>query len=223
MSRRRALVSWLAGASVLAGLAISAFALFILRAPIPEQAETVIFPSQDTPPSQPSESAPVETAPPEEVMPAPTESELVIRYPRNYEVGEEIGTITLSSLELSWPIFQGTEEAQLAKGVGHYLGSVLPGVKDNSILSGHRTTVFNRLGELEVRDLILVETEIGIFTYRVREFRVVDRADQTVIAPTPTAVLTLTTCYPFNSPVRTTQAFLVEADLIRTALKGSEP
>ena len=95
---------------------------------------------------------------------------------------------------------------------------MLPGLQDNTILSGHRTSVFNRIGELEVNDLILIQTEPDIFTYQVRGSRVVDRDDQTVIGPTPTAVLTLTTCYPFNSLTRTTQAFLVEADLIRTVL-----
>jgi sortase A len=141
-----------------------------------------------------------------------------VHYANSYAIGDELGTITLPSLGLSWPIFQGTEEAQLEKGVGHYVGSVLPGLQDNSILSGHRTSVFNRIGELEINDLILVQTEPGIFTYQVRAFEIVDRDDQTVIGPTPGAVLTLTTCYPFNSLTRTTQAFIVEADLIRTVL-----
>jgi sortase A len=142
----------------------------------------------------------------------------VVSYTKSYAIGDELGTITIPVLGLSWPIFQGTGEEQLALGVGHYVGSVLPGLQDNTILSGHRTSVFNRIGELEVNDLILIQTEPGIFTYQVRGSRVVDRDDQTVIGPNPTAVLTLTTCYPFNSLTRTTQAFLVEADLIRTVL-----
>jgi sortase A len=138
---------------------------------------------------------------------------------RRPALGEKIGTITLESLDLSWPIFEGTEDAQLAKGVGHYRKSVLPGVEDNTILSGHRSTVFNRLGELKKNDLIYVKTKAGVFTYRVRGFRVVDRSDRTVIMPTETAVLTLTTCYPFNHIGITTDAFIVTADLIESALK----
>lgn len=91
-------------------------------------------------------------------------------------------------------------------------------MEDNSILSGHRTTVFNRLGELEVDDQILIETSAGIFTYQIQEFRIVDRSDQTVIMPTPSAVLTLTTCYPFDSIIRTTKAFIVKADLVESSL-----
>jgi sortase A len=78
--------------------------------------------------------------------------------------------------------------------------------------------VFGRLGELQVADLLVVRTSAGDFTYRFREFRVVPRTDRTVIVPTPTAVLNLTTCYPFDSPVATTDAFIVSADLIDSKL-----
>jgi len=115
---------------------------------------------------------------------------------------------------LSWPIYEGTNERQLKKGVGHFRGSVLPGEIDNSVLSGHRSTVFNRLGELKAGDLILVKTRAGTFTYRVRGFSIVKRTDRTVIVPTETAVLTLTTCYPFNHIGVTTRAYIVSADLV---------
>ncbi len=119
----------------------------------------------------------------------------------------------MPTLKLSWPVFEGTTAKQLAKGVGHYVGSVLPGVRDNTILSGHRTTVFNRLGELKRGDQIFVKTSAGEFTYKVRSFRVVSRSNKRVIMPTKTAVLTLTTCYPFNNLGKTTKAFVVTADL----------
>ena len=135
-------------------------------------------------------------------------------YPVHPKAGARIGTITLPNLKLSWPIFEGTTERQLAKGVGHYVGSVLPGVRDNTILSGHRTTVFNRLGELRRGDLIFVKTSAGEFTYRVRSFRVVLLSSRRVIMPTSTAVLTLTTCYPFNNLGKTTEAFVVTADMV---------
>lgn len=199
---------------MLGGALIGLYAFFESRTPVPEQVESidnsiecsVLTDSNEDIPTQPQQ-------------PASSDPEEIVSYTNSYHLGDEIGTITLPSLELSWPIFEGTEEEQLELGVGHYLGSVLPGLNDNSILSGHRTSVFNRIGELEINDLIRIETEPGIFTYQVRGFEVVDRDDQTVIGPTPTAVLTLTTCFPFNSLTRTTQAFIVEADLISTNLK----
>ncbi len=196
--------NWAAFAFVL-GLAFALWALVLA------QAQT---PPQDIPVSQPSANS-LAIAP---STPSPTPEPPVILYPVWPAVNDKVGTITLPSLGLSWPIFEGTTETQLQKGVGHYSGSVLPGIKDNSILSGHRTTVFNRLGELAEGDVILVKTSAGTFTYVVRSFRIVDRSDQTVIMPAPTAVLTLTTCYPFNNIGRTTDAFIVTADLINSSL-----
>lgn len=112
--------------------------------------------------------------------------------------GQEIGSISIPKLEISIPVFEGTTEAQLEKGVGHYSGSVLPGENNNSVLSGHRDTVFRRLGEVDEGDVIIVETSAGEFTYRVNKIRIVDADDRTVIVPKPEASLTVTTCYPFT-------------------------
>lgn len=130
--------------------------------------------------------------------------------------GDYIGTIAIPALKKTLPIYQGTETSQLEKGVGHYEGSVLPGVTDNSVLAGHRDSVFSQLGKLKLGDLIMVNTNAGNFTYKVSRFRIVGGNDRTVIVPTKTAVLTLSTCYPFfyigNAPKR----FIVSADLVVT-------
>lgn len=131
---------------------------------------------------------------------------------------ERIGTVTFPSLNLSWPIFQGTSDAELARGVGHYLRSVLPGESDNTVLAGHRETVFNRLGELKVGQKISVATAAGVFEYKIRNFRVVERSDRSVIVPTPHAVLTLVTCYPINFVGITHQTYVVSADLVSSYL-----
>jgi sortase A len=97
--------------------------------------------------------------------------------------------------------------------------SVLPGQVDNSVLAGHRDSVFSQLGKLKLGDLIMVDTSAGNFTYKVSRFRIVGENDRTVIVPTKTAVLTLSTCYPFfyigNAPKR----FIVSANLLE-APKG---
>lgn len=134
------------------------------------------------------------------------------------DLDEKIGTITLPTLDLSWPIFEGTTDTQLAKGVGHFVDAVLPGMIDNSVLSGHRSTVFNRLGELEKGDLIYVQTLAGTFTYEVQGFRIVKRSDRTVIVSTKSGTLTLTTCYPFNYIGKTTDAYIVTANLINSKI-----
>ena len=205
MTTHRSVARYWAAFAFVLGLALTLWALVM------SQTQT---PPQDIPVSQPSASSSAI----EPQAPSPTPAPPVILYPVQPAVNDKVGSITLPSLGLSWPIFEGTTETQLRKGIGHYLGSVLPGIRDNSILSGHRTTVFNRLGELAEGDVILVKTSAGTFTYTVRAFRIVDRSDQTVIMPAPTAVLTLTTCYPFDNVGRTTDAFIVTADLINSSL-----
>jgi sortase A len=142
----------------------------------------------------------------------------IVLYPLQPQLGDKIGTITLPTINLSWPVYEGTTEEQLALGVGHFQESVLPGIRDNSVLSGHRTTVFGQLGDLDVGELIIVGTSAGVFTYKIREFRIVPATSLDVIVPTETAVLTLTTCYPFDSLVKTTKRFIVVADLVDSRL-----
>src|SRR5690606_38950113 len=63
--------------------------------------------------------------------------------------GEFFGVLQIPKINLQVSVFEGTYEQELAKGVGHYRRSVFPGEPDNAVLSGHRDTVFRRLGELK--------------------------------------------------------------------------
>jgi sortase A len=128
--------------------------------------------------------------------------------------GDRIGSLTIPVLDRVLPIFQGTDTETLDNGVGHFAQSVMPGEEDNSVLSGHRDTVFTKLGELKIGDQLIVETAAGIFTYEVKGTRIVDKEDKTVIVPTDHAVLTLTTCYPFHFVGNAPDRYIVIADLV---------
>ena len=136
-------------------------------------------------------------------------------YPK---VGDVIGTISLPSLKEKLPIVEGTDDAELKRGVGHYVRSVLPGIKDNSVLAGHRDSVFSNLGKLALGDPIVVRTTAGEFTYMVTKFRIVMADDRTVIVPTPSAVLTLSTCYPFRFIGNAPKRYIVTAELVQSDL-----
>lgn len=114
------------------------------------------------------------------------------------EIGDKIGELYIPKLDANLPIYHGTNEDELKKGVGHFAESVLPGENDNCVLSGHRDTVFRKLGEIGEGDKLIVTTSIGQFTYKVSKVRIVDKDDRTVIVPKPRATLTVSTCYPFN-------------------------
>ncbi|MFC0272299.1 class D sortase [Metabacillus herbersteinensis] len=135
-------------------------------------------------------------------------------YPIRPKKGEDIGELVIPKLEASLPIYHGTDEDELEKGVGHYAGSVLPGESDNSVLSGHRDTVFRKLGEVGKGDILITRTSAGEFTYKVRKVRIVDKDDRTVIVPKPKATLTVSTCYPFDFIGAAPDRYILVADLV---------
>ncbi len=85
--------------------------------------------------------------------------------------GDLIGVLTIAALQATLPIYEGTDDNSLKKGVGHFIGSVMPGVQDNSVLSGHRDSVFEHIGSLKLGELLVVNTANGSFTYKIVKFR----------------------------------------------------
>ncbi|CDO03283.1 sortase [Oceanobacillus picturae] len=115
------------------------------------------------------------------------------------QTGDTAGILYIPRLDAELPIVEGTDEDDLAKGVGHYKGTAYPGQNDQIVLSGHRDTVFRSMGELELGDHLTVKLSYGDFTYEIVDTKIVDANDRTIISPTaPEEVLTLTTCYPFS-------------------------
>ena len=135
-------------------------------------------------------------------------------YPIYPAEGDKIGSLTIPALKRKLPILQGTGVKELKQGVGHFTQSVLPGEEDNCVLSGHRETVFKQLGKLKAGDQLIVQTSAGTFTYEVNGTRIVHADDKTVIVPIDHAVLTMTTCYPFNTPGYFPDRYIVSAVLV---------
>lgn len=113
--------------------------------------------------------------------------------------GDAVGILYIPELDANLPIVEGTDEDELEKGVGHYKGTAYPLQDDQIVLSGHRDTVFRRMGELALGDLLTVKLPYGDFSYEIVDTKIVKADDRTIIVPTaPNEVLTLTTCYPFS-------------------------
>lgn len=130
------------------------------------------------------------------------------------KVGAIIGSLSIPRINSLIPIIEGTGTKELKRGVGHYVGSVIPGVSDNSVLAGHRDSVFRRLGEVKLGDLITVKSDYGTFVYEVHKIRIVKANDRTVIVPTDEAILTLSTCYPFRFIGNAPKRYIVQAGLV---------
>ena len=128
--------------------------------------------------------------------------------------GDFLGSMNIPSINKKVNIFQGTGSKSLSKGVGHYLKSVMPGVTDNSVLAGHRDTVFAKLGKVKVGAYIVISVSSGTHIYQVNRLRIVDKNDRTVIVPTQKATLTLSTCYPFRYIGNAPQRYVVTATML---------
>jgi sortase A len=128
--------------------------------------------------------------------------------------GGAVGIITIPKLGLDKAIIEGTGPADLRQGPGHYRGTPLPGQSGNASIAAHRTTYgapFYRLNDLVPGDQIMVTTSQGMFRYDVARSLVVEPSNVSVIAPTVTDDLTLTTCTPRYSATR---RLIVQASLI---------
>lgn len=130
--------------------------------------------------------------------------------------GDLIGTLEMVSINRTVKMIQGTSRTQLKKGAGHYINSALPGEIDNCVISGHRETAFLGIGKLMVGDKIIARTSAGTFVYEVVKTRIVAADDTTVIVPSEVAMLTLTTCYPFNTPGYSPDRYIVSAILVES-------
>jgi sortase A len=130
----------------------------------------------------------------------------------SFSQGDVVGILNIPKLNKKLPIIEGTEEAELEKGVGHYSDTKLPGQKDRIFLAGHRDTVFKRMGEIEIGDTLSIQMESGTYQYKVFETIIVKESDLSVLQPTsPDEVLTLSTCYPFEYLSSTEERYIINA------------
>lgn len=110
-----------------------------------------------------------------------------------------MGIFYIPRLDREIPIIEGTDEDELAQGVGHFSSTGLPGDNRQILLSGHRDTVFRQFGELKVGDELHIKMEYGTFIYVIEDYEIVDANDRTVIQPSrEEEYLTVSTCYPFS-------------------------
>lgn len=131
------------------------------------------------------------------------------------KIGDEFAMLNIPSADLSVPIYQGEGNDQLRKGVGHYVGSLLPGEGGNVVLSGHRETAFYALKDLVVGDKVYVETDYGTYEYEVSDIYITTPDDVSVTMPTETEKLTMYTCYPFIKYGPTPERYIVVSDFIQ--------
>lgn len=97
-------------------------------------------------------------------------------------------------------VLAGGSGRTLAFGPGHLDVSAPPGENGNTIIAGHRDTHFQFLKYLDIGDTIRIERPDGrMHLYQVSALDVVDSRRGSLVLDTLEPMLSLVTCYPFDS------------------------
>lgn len=127
-----------------------------------------------------------------------------------------MGTLRVPKISLHLPIYHGTSDQVLKRGVGHLHGTSLPvgGTSANAVLSGHRglpsALLFTRLDELEIGDICYIDLMGRTMGYRIVQIHVISPDDTHLYKVVPGRdLVTLMTCTPYGV---NTQRLVVTAE-----------
>lgn len=116
-----------------------------------------------------------------------------------------MGRLRIPSIAVDLPIYHGTSDSVLERGVGHLQGTSLPvgGESQHSVLTAHRglpsATLFNDLGEVEIGETFTVEVFGEVLTYVVVETQTVLPDETQSLRPVyGEDLITLVTCTPLG-------------------------
>lgn len=116
-----------------------------------------------------------------------------------------MGRIMIPSINLDLPIFHGTDDETLLKGIGHLEGTSLPvgGEGTRAVLTGHRglanAAMFTYLDRVQVGDVFSVNILGEVLSYRVVSTIVVQPDETEQILPEAGQdLMTLVTCTPLG-------------------------
>jgi sortase A len=163
------------------------------------------------PPQQTSSSAEGATSAESSTKNSPSESESAVRRAPVPVVGEPMGRMEIKRIGLSAVVLYGDDTKTLRRGVGHVIGTALPGMDGNMALSAHRDTYFRPLRNIRKKDRVMLKTPQGTYEYEVESTMVVKPTQVEVLDPTPEPTLTLITCHPFNYVGSAPNRFIVRA------------
>lgn len=113
--------------------------------------------------------------------------------------------LRVPSIRVDLPIYHGTSDETLERGVGHLQGTSLPvgGASQHAVLTAHRglasAELFNNLDRVVVGDTFTIEVFGEVLTYRVITTQVVQPDDSQALRPQlGNDLVTLVTCTPLG-------------------------
>ncbi len=116
-----------------------------------------------------------------------------------------MGYVQIPKIGVELPIYHGTSDATLDKGVGHLLGTSLPvgGIGTHCVLTGHSglagTRMFSDLDQLKKGDVFYIRVLDETHAYMILDINTVLPEDTSLLSIDPNREsVTLVTCTPFG-------------------------
>jgi sortase A len=128
-------------------------------------------------------------------------------------VNRPIAVLRIPNIHLKVPVYNGTDDLTLNRGVGRILGTARLGETGNLGIAGHRDGFFRGLKDLAPDDEIVLDRIGQSDTYVVEKIKIVSPDDVSVLNPTRAPSLTLVTCFPFYYVGSAPQRFIVHASM----------
>jgi sortase A len=125
-----------------------------------------------------------------------------------------IGELTMQNE--SHYILAGASGRNLAFGPSHLDNTANLGSNGNAAIAGHRDTHFEQLKSANIGDLVYLssrqENEVVKQVYQVKNIKIVEQDNISVLEETNESTITLITCYPFDSvEPNPSQRYIVKA------------
>lgn len=108
--------------------------------------------------------------------------------------GEQYAVLSCPSIDMSVPVYWGSNKTLLEKGACQSPSSAVVGNDGNSVIDAHVNTYFSNLIDLKVGDEVTINTKYGEFSYQVRELIEFDKTDKSYVNKDDENILTLYTC-----------------------------
>jgi sortase A len=131
-----------------------------------------------------------------------------------------LAVLHIPKIGLKVPVFNGTADLTLNRGVGRILGTAQIGGPGNLGIAGHRDGFFRGLKDIGPGDIIELHRLGGEDRYVVSQIQIVSPEDTYVLDKTPKRAMTLVTCFPFYYIGSAPQRYVVTALIENSSLRG---
>lgn len=142
--------------------------------------------------------------------------------------GDLVGSVRIPRLDETLPLLLNATTDHMAEGAVVVSGTSAPlgGSGDNCVIAAHRGVwhglrMFRDIEDMEIGDLVSIETPWDSLDYQVSEIRVIKPDEADALKPQPGRdLVTLFTCHPYGYNY---QRYIVICERVRTAVEQGAP